>query len=96
MNSLYFLLCIFIGLIPSLFLSGFISRPFITEDRTFKSIAASFICIACLAAAGAVLWMYWDYNALGFLIGVFLVFLPNVRTQADKEEEETEEASDIQ
>lgn len=91
MDTLHVLICIIAGWIPSLFMAGVILKPFTGEDRSVKSVILCFSCIAVLAAAGSLLYVYWKLNAIGFVIGVLLTFMPYFRTSADIEEENAKE-----
>ena len=87
MDTLHILFCLFAGWIPSLFLSGVIVKPFTAAEKDTRSVILCFLCIALLAAIGSFLWIHWNYNAIGFVVGILLTFLPYVRTPADREEE---------
>ena len=95
MDTLHVLICIIAGWIPSLFMAGGILKPFTGEDRSVKSVILCFACIAVLAAAGSLLYVYWKLNAIGFVIGVLLTFMPYFRTSADIEEENAKEEKKV-
>lgn len=90
MDTIHVLICIIAGWIPSMFMAEVILKPFTTDDRSAKSVFLSFLCIAVLAGAGSMLYVYWKLNAVGFVIGVLLTFLPYFKTSADLEEERAE------
>ena len=91
MDTLHVLICIIAGWIPSLFMAGVILKPFTRQESSVKSVILCFACIAVLAAAGSLLYVYWKLNAIGFVIGVLLTFMPYFRTSADIEEENAKE-----
>lgn len=87
MNTFYSVICIMVGAVIGLLLSNMTVHPWISDDRTSTGIMVSILCIVLMAAVGIAFVMFWGYSAIGYLVGVLLVFMPYVRTTADRNAE---------
>lgn len=87
MDTLHAVICILAGAFVSLILSPFVTKPFNSQDRTSKSVAVCAVSSAILVAGGVLIWMAWGVSAIAYLVGVLLVFLPYIKTPADRKQD---------
>lgn len=91
MDTLHVVICVLTGLILSVFMSGIITKPFMTENKTGMDWAKAVIAIVVLIVPAVGFFWFWGINVAGYVIGVVMTFLPYVTTPADREAEKQKE-----